>query len=452
MALHQRYNNENLLIRSVIAGLLNVLNNKISYKQVWSNDDIETVNIPWYYNMSGDERFMQDFYTHYAHCLPPKPVDGNFDMVPRGIITYTGSPIDAERITSRFIQGRHTKEINGTVHAFRSFIFPIPLSVSFDCELWLDNQVTAMKVEQEIREVFYKTVTFYVYYKGMRVGCTAGFPETITMEKNISYSFESINRIKITFSIEIETYQPVFDNSTETPESNKMKGLAYRLETKPEKRNDGIIMFTPETESALKGITIPSGSSVSLEWDYIDYNSIINKVDILWSDIGKTQYNDIERFLPNNEYYWWNIPADFTGFKQPEFMWPESGNVQVYREPIVRVIPNIENGIIDSSSFRIIDSGYFRSPNSDASCNIVLEMKDESGNIIYTGDSSIYFVLEDNKIKEFVVPENDVIYPAPVLHKIIDIHLKNSVSQHEKQSTSIDDAKRLDVITNVTIV
>jgi len=108
MSLFQKYNNEDILIRAVIAGLLDVLNNQIKYKQVWGNepDETETISVPWFYNQSGDERFNQDFYTHYAHCMPPRPADGNFDVVPRGIITYTGSTIDAQRITSRYIQGR----------------------------------------------------------------------------------------------------------------------------------------------------------------------------------------------------------------------------------------------------------------------------------------------------------------------------------------------------------
>ena len=129
MALYQKYNNEDILIRAVIAGLLDVLNNHIEYKQVWANDDVETIKVPWLYNQSGDERFMQDFYTHYAECLPPRPVDGNFDVIPRGIITYTGSTINAQRITSRYVQGRYVKEVDGKLESYVSFLYSIPLQI-----------------------------------------------------------------------------------------------------------------------------------------------------------------------------------------------------------------------------------------------------------------------------------------------------------------------------------
>ena len=39
MSLFHRYNNEDVLIRAVIAGLLDVVNNKIQYRQAWGDED-----------------------------------------------------------------------------------------------------------------------------------------------------------------------------------------------------------------------------------------------------------------------------------------------------------------------------------------------------------------------------------------------------------------------------
>ena len=312
MALHQKYNNENILSRAVIAGILNVLNNKIVYEQVWSNTDIDEIKIPWFYNMSCDERFMMDFYTHYGDCCP-KPVDGNFDVIPRGILTYTGSVIDSNRTTSRYVQGSFLKEVNGQLQTYRSFLYPIPLNINFDCELWVDTQITGLKVEQTIRELFYKTITFYVYYKGMRVGCTAGFPEDIMLEKNIQYAFETNNTtvIKIKFTLQVETYQPVFDPTTEVNANEFMTGIGYRLVSKPTNKNDGKIIMTTNYSECL----IPKAMPLLLEWDYTNENAIIDKVDIMWSDHGGNNRNIIEKGVNNQEFYMWNIPSDFTPFK-----------------------------------------------------------------------------------------------------------------------------------------
>ena len=342
MALFQRYNNENILTRAIIAGLLDVLNNHIQYNQVWGNDpieDIENIKVPWFYNQSGDERFMQDFYTHYAECVPPRPVDGNFDMIPRGILTYNGSGIDAQRITSRYVQGRYVKEINGKLEGFISYLYSIPLNIRFDLELWADTQITALKIEQEIREVFYKNVTYYVYYKGMRVGCTAGFPEEVTIDKNINYSFETINKIKLTFALEVESYQPVFDPTTEMPARNNIKNFTYRLYDKDEK-NDGdihdVTILSPHS-----GTTFPKGNPLWIDWKFTKEGGIMRNVDIYWLYEGENKPHIIDLVQPNHEYYIWNIPENFTTYKEPDIIWEDSSTITISRSPVIKIIPDL---------------------------------------------------------------------------------------------------------------
>jgi hypothetical protein len=453
MALHQKYNNENILSRAVIAGILNILNNKITYEQVWSNEDIETVQVPWYYNMSGDERFMQDFYTHYAHCLPPKPIDGNFDMIPRGVITYTGSTVDSGRITSRFVQGNYYKEVNGQLQTYRSFLYSIPLTVSFDCEIWADNQITSLKIEQAIRELFYKTITFYVYYKGMRVGCTVGFPENVTLQKNINYSFESDNKIKLNFSLEVEAYQPVFDPTTEVNANNVMIGIGFRLVDKAQPKNDGILNMTPET-AAYAGTTIPKGYPLLLEWVYKDENAIINKVDIAWSNTGESERNIIQRGVPNNEWYVWNIPENFTNYKHPAIIWSEDSSVSIYRDPIIRILPDVNTKEISESSFNVVDPGYFLSSTPDTSINIVLEMRNTLNQVVYTGDSSISVNIIGNKIDEThpVNIDGTILFPGTIDYKIIDIYVINSVAGYESPLVQTDSDSAFAVIRNVTVI
>jgi hypothetical protein len=78
---------------------------------------------------------MQDFYTHYGDCLPPRKIDGNNDPIPRGVITYTGSTINSNRSTSRFVQGKYLKELNGKLESYVSYLYSIPIDITFDCEL-----------------------------------------------------------------------------------------------------------------------------------------------------------------------------------------------------------------------------------------------------------------------------------------------------------------------------
>lgn len=425
MALYQKFNNEDILIRGVIAGLLDVLNNHIQYKQVWENDDIETVEVPWFYNQSGDERFMQDFYTHYGDCLPPRPVDGNFDMVPRGIITYNGSTINAQRITSRYVQGRYVKEVNGKLESYVSFLYSIPLNVRFECEMLIDRQITALKIEQEIRETFYKTLTFYTYFKGLRVGCTVGFPEDLAIEKNIQYSFESNNPIKLTFQLEVETYQPVFDKTTEMKATTKIKGFSYDLH-QIDNKNPGTFVITKPSE----GMIIPKGIPYWVEWTYTKENYSIPKVNLYWLYYNTNDRFDIDLFQPNYEYYIWNIPDDFTSFKEPAIIWGNTPSISVLREPLIKIIPDLSTGEITPSSFFIFSSGYFLTPLTDASIDIQIEMKDDTGAISFSSDGAIWANIKLNQLDAStpisIASDASIFFPGTIDYKNINIHVTNS--------------------------
>lgn len=428
MSLYNTYNNEDLISRAVIAGMLNVLNNNIEYNQVWSNDEKEIVNVPWFYNQSGDERFMQDFYTHYHSCNFPKPVDGNFDMFPRGVITYTGADVDSNRITNRFVQGKYVREVEGKLQSFVSFLYSIPLTVKFDCEIWADTQVTALKLEQAIRESFYKTVTFYVYYKGMRLGCTSGFSEDVVIDKLIEYSFESDNKIKLTFNIEVETYQPVFDPTTEMDANNTMKNVGYRLYPEGEK-NDGIIKVTSPTTGAI----VPKGVPLIIEWDYTDEGATIRAVDAYWLHKDTNEWNLIEKGLPNHQQWIWEIPDDFTTYQEPSITYEETDTVSIHNTPKISVIPIGEQKEITTESFVITKAGYFNAPERESSINIILEMKDDEGRVIYTGDNDIYLNISNYKINldnpVWIDPSINIVFPGSVESLPIDIHIANNVNK-----------------------
>jgi hypothetical protein len=429
MALFQRYNNENVLIRAVIAGLLDVLNNHIQYSQVWGNDpieDFENIQVPWFYNQSGDERFMQDFYTHYGECMPPRPIDGNFDMVPRGELTYAGSGINAQRITSRYVQGRYVKEVDGKLEGFISYLYSMPLNVRFDLELWADTQLTGLKIEQEIRETFYKNVTYYVYYKGMRVGCTAGFPEEIVVEKNINYSFESDNKVKLTFQLEVETYQPVFDKTTEMPAANNIKAFTYRLYDKDEKDDGAIEVLSPQS-----GLTFPKGNPLWIEWSFTREGGIMRNIDVSWLYTGSNERQTIELTQPNHEYYIWNIPEDFTAYKEPDIIWEENSTISITRNPILKIIPDLTTGQITNSSFLAYSEGYFLTESDDVSIGLQLEMRDDNGVISYTDEGALYANIKWNKLdltNPITVIDPCIYFPGTVDYKEIDIYISNSVN------------------------
>jgi len=429
MSIQTHYNNEDIFSRSIIAGMLQVLNFNVEYQQIWGNknDDIEKINLPWLYNQSGNERFMQDFYTQYADCHFPRKIDSEVDIVPRGVLTYTGSTIAAQRVTSRFVQGQYLKEIDGKLQTYSSFLYSIPLTMTFDCDVIIDNYTNALKIEQAIRETFYKTVTFYTYFRGMRVGSTVGFPEQYAIEKQIKYSFDTDNKIRLlTFQLEVETYQPIFDKTVEMNANNTMKGIGYRVFDNQEKSDGRIDIVYPSS-----GLTIPKGSSSLIEFNCTKTGDIISKVDVYWSNSGGNERNLIERGVINNEYYIWNIPYDFTDFIDPKIIWEENDDIVINRRPILKIIPDIVTKQINLSSFYVLDQGYFLSKTEDTSINIILEMKDTQNKVVYTNDNAIsinivgYMIDKNNPIAYI---DTSLYFVGNIDYKVIDIQIANSVN------------------------
>lgn len=385
-------NNEDIFTRAIIAGVLNLLNNKITYNQYHCDGSIDNIIVPWYYNMSGDERFMQDFFTHYDYCLnsdSPKKISGNFDIIPRGLITYMGSTIAQDSLTSRFVKGNFYKDINGKLESYTSYLFSIPLNIKFSCELIVDNFTNALRIEEIIRESLYKTQTMYVMYKGMRIGAQVGFPESITTDKNVSYSFETErNIIKMSFEIEIETYQPCFDKSTEYPSNKVVKSVGMNLYNINDNRDITKLFFTSPSKD-LK--TIYQEAPYLIEWNYIDENAIINKIDLCYIKDG-IEY-EITKSLPNHMMYIWDVPVinEHTNFNLIL-----NTELKILKEANIKVVPS--DVYIDDNSFIIINGGEISATDGTV-ISATIEYINKKGKIVYTKDD-VMCVIKDNTINK----------------------------------------------------
>ena len=60
----------------------------------------------------------------------------------------------------------------------------------------------------------------YFQYRGMRIPALFVFPDQATNDKAYKFSYTDNNKITISFQIEIETYFPSFDKTTEVYRGN----------------------------------------------------------------------------------------------------------------------------------------------------------------------------------------------------------------------------------------
>lgn len=241
----EKYNTDDVFFRGVIIGLLSKLNETINYEQTGSDQVRRVVYIPFFYSMVGDEPFLQDFYLSYEDCDGnPAFAEGNYDVVPRGIIEMSTMRIDTASATTKFVRASYVKEvvkeIGSEMVTYSSYMNPIPLGISMSAKIKADTTLDAFKIQQSVLEILYKRFIYYFNYKGFRIPVQVSLGDAVPDKQpnsfTMSYGSERGQGVTLSFSMELETYLPQLDLTTERFRGNLMQGgikLNVELGTAP---------------------------------------------------------------------------------------------------------------------------------------------------------------------------------------------------------------------------
>jgi hypothetical protein len=221
----EKYNTDDVFLRGVIMGLIRSFNDKLTYIQVNDKQEVLEVFVPFFYSMTGDESFLQDFFIEYKECLTDKTVaEGNYDVLPRGIVTLQSSEINTGGLGNKFTRMTYTKEsLEGEMKTYSSYTNSVPLNLSFNVAMKVDTMLDAFKIYQSVISTFYKTYTYSFEYQGFRIPVQVGFPESYEINKQLEFSYASNDYIQFNFSVAMETYFPEKDLSTERFRGNLMQ-------------------------------------------------------------------------------------------------------------------------------------------------------------------------------------------------------------------------------------
>lgn len=414
--LFARYNYDDVFNRTVIVGLLYLLNHEVYYEQIWDTNVVENVCVPFMYDFgSSDERFAQDNYTFFGKaCFGDRKIDGKFDMLPRGAVKYTGSQIDASNMTHRYIKARYLKNENGRLTSYLATMTSIPLTFNFDIEMWIDNIVTAFKIEQAIRAVFYKNRRYDVLFRGMKIPCRAGFPESHTLDKTVSYSFDAERQLKLTFNLVVETYQPAFYTPGEIEASKIIEKVAWDIEV----RDVDPIIQSVKLKPIDNTVVYPSGSTILIEWETRSNVSDMCTICLSWTGVdGKHHLIDSPRL--NTRSYLWTIPSDFSGFVMPNIVY--SDVTKILEDPVIKIIPDYETKLITAESFVIIDPGKFIQDVKEYPMPITVDYMDSKGNVIIS--DAFTFIIKDGEVSKVEMTGEPMKYTEKCKPTRINLHL-----------------------------
>jgi hypothetical protein len=266
----ENFNKDEVFFRGLIIGLLSSLNRKITYYQTNSAGVIEEIAIPFFASLAGDESFLQDFYLNYGDCDGnPLFAEGNYDVVPRGIIEYTGTRINTASSTNKYVRATYEKELpevsgGAKTQAYSAYMVPIPLDATFNLKIKVDTAIDALKIQARVIEVLFKNFVYFFEYTGFRIPVQVSLPDTLPEKQpnqfNFSYGTTRGEGITLSLAVNAETYLPQIDPLTERFRGNLMQG-GIRM-----KVDVGVV--PPDNSTILHGIDVvlsdktilPSGS------------------------------------------------------------------------------------------------------------------------------------------------------------------------------------------------
>jgi len=237
----EKYNTDEVFLRGLIVSFLRSLNEKVKYIQINDQQDILEIYIPFFYSMTGDESFLQDFFINYKNCATDQPLaEGNYDVIPRGIVTMQAPQIDAQGLTNKYTRMSYAKEtVEGEMKTFSSFTNSLPLTIPFEINIKVDTLLDAFKIFQSVLQTFYKTYTFSFEYEGFRIPCQVGFPESYDTNKQLEFTYNNNPQfIEFKFTATMETYFPEKDLTTEKFRGNLMQA-GIKMEEVINRRNLG---------------------------------------------------------------------------------------------------------------------------------------------------------------------------------------------------------------------
>ena len=156
--------------------------------------------------------------------------DGNYDPIPRGVVSISGIEMPEDTLTNNYVRLEYQKLVDGAMKTYSAQAIIVPLRVQFQIDIIVDILLDYFRIIQVAVSEFFKTIPFSFRYETIRIPARAMIPSPLPGEKPYSYTYGDDQRIKMSFNIEVETYLPVVDPTTEFFKGNSIQTFSSSQE------------------------------------------------------------------------------------------------------------------------------------------------------------------------------------------------------------------------------
>lgn len=207
---NQEYNKDNVILRYILVALLADLKNEVYYYNRIDEDNYKKIEIPFYYSLTGNERFLTDNFLY--DTKDNGKAKGDYEIVPRGVLQMSSMSISMENMTNKYVRSELVKEIEGELKTFNFETKFLPIDITIDATIVCSSNLELLKATESIISKLHRSTVYQVDLGMFRVEAIYKVPNDYSQEKLFEFSFDDKKEFKITFPIEVQTFMPVFQS------------------------------------------------------------------------------------------------------------------------------------------------------------------------------------------------------------------------------------------------
>jgi hypothetical protein len=206
-----KFNMDEVFFRDLTICLLDTLEGRLKWLNRFSSGDID-VEVPIYYSLSGDERFLLDSFQDDI-VSENRYVELNTDQIPRGHLTLSNFNIRSDEFRNPNVWLRSVVEDNEEIRTLLKQVRAIPITVNYDLSIILKSEIDVFKCSQEIMNTLWLYKFMYFEHNYMNIDAIVTVPDTETVDIVREKNLKSDNNIKLSLALEVQTYYPAFRNN-----------------------------------------------------------------------------------------------------------------------------------------------------------------------------------------------------------------------------------------------
>jgi hypothetical protein len=221
-----KFNYDDSFFRDLTVCVLDTLEGEIKWVNRFTSGDLN-VTVPFYYSMTGDERFLLD---SFADDIVSGDTSGNgryvelnTDIIPRGQVTLTGFNIRSDEFANPHVWLRTIVENESEIKSIIGRVRSIPISANYDLEILLASELDIFKCSQAIMDTLWLYKFMYFEHNSMSIDAVIMIPDTNGIELVRDKNMSSDNTIKLKVSFEVQTYYPAYRKDRDTDDGYYME-------------------------------------------------------------------------------------------------------------------------------------------------------------------------------------------------------------------------------------